>query len=98
MASSNALAGPGRVPGLLRAARQVGGVLGSLALTFLGLTAVTFFIGRVMPVDPVLAIVGDRAPAEVYDRVYLELGLDQPIWRQYLLFMGDLLRGDLGVS
>ncbi|MEM6945176.1 MAG: ABC transporter permease [Pseudomonadota bacterium] len=76
----------------------MGGVIGSLALTFIGLTAVTFFIGRVMPVDPVLAIVGDRASAEVYDRVYRELGLDQPIWRQYLYFMGDLLRGDLGVS
>ena len=32
------------------------------AITFLGLLAVTFFIGRVIPIDPVLAIVGDRAP------------------------------------
>jgi peptide/nickel transport system permease protein len=36
-------------------------VLSSLALTFIGLTAITFLIGRVMPLDPVLAIVGDRA-------------------------------------
>jgi len=73
-------------------------VLVSLALTFIGLTAITFFIGRVMPLDPVLAIVGDRAPQDVYDEVYRELGLDQPIWYQYLVFMGDLLRGDLGTS
>ena len=33
----------------------------SVALTFLGLTCVTFFIGRVIPIDPVLAIVGDKA-------------------------------------
>jgi peptide/nickel transport system permease protein len=36
-----------------------------LTLTYLGLLAVTFFIGRVIPVDPVLAIVGDRAPEHV---------------------------------
>jgi peptide/nickel transport system permease protein len=44
-------------------------VLGSVALTFLGLLLVTFLIGRVVPIDPVLAAVGDRAPAEVYERV-----------------------------
>ena len=70
----------------------------TIALTFVGLTAVTFVIGRVMPVDPVLAIVGDRAPQDVYDRVYLELGLDKPIWQQYLRYLGSLLRGDLGTS
>ena len=89
---------PGVAPGLWRAVRQVGAVLASLALTFIGLTAITFFIGRVMPVDPVLAIVGDRAPQDVYDKVYHELGLHLPIWQQYLIFMGDLLRGDLGTS
>ena len=40
-----------------------------LATTLLGLVAVTFFIGRVVPIDPVLAIVGDRAPPQVYERV-----------------------------
>ena len=38
-------------------------------LTFLGLTCVTFFIGRVIPIDPVLAIVGDKASVETYNRV-----------------------------
>ncbi len=91
-------AGAGALASALRIARAVGGVLVSLALTFIGLTAITFFIGRVMPVDPVLAIVGDRAPKDVYDAVYLQLGLDKPIWQQYLLFMGDVLSGDLGTS
>ncbi|MFP4125837.1 MAG: ABC transporter permease [Alphaproteobacteria bacterium] len=81
-----------------RVAREVAGVLVAVALTFLGLTAITFFIGRVMPVDPVLAIVGDRAPRDVYEAVYRELGLAEPIWRQYLLFMADVLRGDFGTS
>ena len=81
-----------------RVAREIAGVLTALLLTFIGLTAITFFIGRVMPVDPVLAIVGDRAPQDVYDAVYRELGLDEPIWKQYLLFMADIVRGDFGTS
>lgn len=90
--------GPGAAPGPWRAAREVASVLVSLVLTFIGLTAITFFIGRVMPVDPVLAIVGDRAPQDVYMEVYHQLGLDEPIWKQYLLFMADVVRGDLGTS
>ncbi len=77
---------------------KVLGVLASLILTFIGLTAITFVIGRVMPVDPVLAIVGDRASQEVYDQVFLQLGLDQPIYVQYLKYLGQLLEGDLGTS
>jgi peptide/nickel transport system permease protein len=73
-------------------------VLSSLALTFLGLTAITFLIGRVMPLDPVLAIVGDRAPRDVYDAVYRELGLDQPIYVQYLRYLADVLSGEFGIS
>ena len=41
--------------------RRVANLLFSVLLTFLGLTCVTFFIGRVIPIDPVLAIVGDKA-------------------------------------
>jgi len=74
------------------------GVAASLVLTFIGLTAITFTIGRVMPADPVLAIVGDRAPQDVYDQVYLQLGLDKPIYVQYLRYLGQLSEGDLGVS
>jgi peptide/nickel transport system permease protein len=37
-------------------------LVGSLALTFFGLTVITFCLSRVLPIDPVLAVVGDRAP------------------------------------
>ena len=74
------------------------GVVTSLALTFIGLTAITFVIGRVMPADPVLAIVGDRAGQDVYAQVYRELGLDKPIYVQYLRYLGQLADGDLGTS
>ncbi len=81
--------------GLLGALAGVGV---TLALTFVGLTAITFVIGRVMPLDPVLAIVGDRASQDVYDEVYRKLGLDRPIYEQYLLYLLQVLKGDLGTS
>ena len=62
----------------------------SVILTFLGLTAVTFVIGRFMPIDPVISIVGDKASTEVYDRVYKELGLDQPVVVQYLTYLARI--------
>src|SRR5436190_2181799 len=52
----------------------------SLVLTLLGLLLVTFLIGRVVPIDPVLAAVGDRAPPDVYERVKEELGLNLPLF------------------
>jgi len=70
----------------------------TVAITLVGLAALTFFIGRVLPIDPVLAIVGEKALPEVYDRVYLELGLDKPIWQQFVEYLAKLLRGDFGIS
>jgi peptide/nickel transport system permease protein len=73
-------------------------LLGTVALTFLGLLLVTFLIGRVVPIDPVLAAVGDRAPAEVYERVKRELGLDLPLWQQFWLYLRNVLAGNFGRS
>jgi peptide/nickel transport system permease protein len=70
----------------------------SVALTFVGLLLVTFLIGRVVPVDPVLAAVGDRAPAEVYERVRIELGLHLPLHEQFRIYLTKVLHGDLGRS
>ena len=69
-----------------------------MAVTLLGLIAVTFFIGRVVPIDPVLAIVGDRAPPHVYDRVYRELGLDLPLYEQFYVYAKKVLTGNFGNS
>jgi peptide/nickel transport system permease protein len=90
--------GSGSGPAPRSFARAAGGVLSTLLLTFLGLTAVTFVIGRVMPVDPVLAIVGDRASQDVYDKVYKEMGLDRPLYEQFGLYLAKLVQGDLGTS
>ncbi|PLW78503.1 peptide ABC transporter permease [Cohaesibacter celericrescens] len=78
--------------------KKIGGGITMLILTFIGLTAITFVIGRIMPNDPVVAIVGDRASKEVYEAMFLQLGLDKPIWEQYLIFVGNILQGDFGRS
>jgi len=70
----------------------------TLFLTFIGLLAITFFIGRVIPIDPVLAVVGDRATQAVYDAAKAEMGLDQPLPAQFLNYVGKVLTGDLGRS
>jgi peptide/nickel transport system permease protein len=69
-----------------------------LMTTLLGLAAVTFFIGRVVPIDPVIAIVGDRAPAQVYERVRQELGLDLPLIQQFWIYLKKAVSGDFGNS
>ena len=77
---------------------SLGSFLSVIALTYLGLLAVTFFIGRVMPIDPVLAVVGDRAPEHVVQRVREELGLNQPLPTQFVRYVGKALQGDFGNS
>ncbi|SFV04351.1 peptide/nickel transport system permease protein [Polaromonas sp. YR568] len=79
-------------------AKSFGNFLVVILLTYLGLLAVTFFIGRVIPIDPVLAIVGDRAPAHVIERTRQELGLDKPLYEQFYLYIGKVLKGDFGTS
>src|SRR5688572_18037645 len=76
----------------------IGTWLLTVAITLVGLAALTFFIGRVLPIDPVISIVGDRASEELYNRVFIELGLDKPIWVQFSDYVLKLLRGDFGMS
>ncbi len=76
----------------------IGRFLLAVLLTTLGLLAVTFFIGRAMPIDPVLAVVGDHASGEVVARVRAEMGLNLPLWQQFARYLGRVLQGDLGTS
>nr|WP_244651118.1 ABC transporter permease [Rhizobium sp. CFBP 8762] len=72
--------------------------LAIVATTYFGLLAVTFFIGRVIPIDPVLAVVGDRAPAHVVERARETLGFNLPLYQQFFLYMKAALTGDFGIS
>src|SRR4029077_10778812 len=78
--------------------RRVISDLFSVALTFLGLTCVTFLIGRIIPIDPVLAIVGDKASRATYDRVATESAVHLPLPFQYGLYLNKVLHADFGVS
>jgi peptide/nickel transport system permease protein len=77
---------------------RIGSFLATLAVTFVGLTAVTFFISRLTKIDPVLAVVGDKATKAAYDQAFHALGLDQPLPLQYLIYLRRVLSGDFGTS
>lgn len=66
-------------------------------IVFLG-TTVTFLILRIGPIDPAAAIIGPSGDTEAYAAVRDSLGLDQPLWLQYVEFMRDLLTLQLGQS
>ncbi|MFK7996715.1 MAG: ABC transporter permease [Granulosicoccus sp.] len=72
--------------------------LGMILITMLGLLFVTFVIGRIMPIDPVISVVGERASKEVYDAAYQSMGLDRPLLVQFFLYISDVVRGDFGQS
>lgn len=71
---------------------------GSILVTLFGLCAITFVIGRLLPLDPVLAVLGDDASQEAYLRMSEEMGLNLPLWQQFVHFMWDLVRFDFGRS
>ena len=74
------------------------GNVASLPITLFGLVLTTFLIGRVIPIDPVIAIAGDHAPEAVIAHVRQELGLDRPLLVQFAIYCRHLLAGDLGTS
>jgi peptide/nickel transport system permease protein len=64
----------------------------------LGIVGSVFLLARVIPSDPCRATLGERATAEICDAFNERVGLDEPIWRQFFTYLGDLLQGDLGQS
>lgn len=83
---------------LWRAGNAIFWFIVTIALTFLGLLAITFFIGRIIPIDPVLSVVGDRATTQVYEATRQAMGLDRPLVVQFISYVGDVLTGNLGNS
>ena len=62
------------------------------------ITTVVFLLLRATPGDPVDAILGPRAPSAIKIALREQLGLGDPLWKQYLSYMGNLLSFDLGAS
>ncbi len=63
-----------------------------------GISLVVFLIMALLPGDPALAILGPYATPESLATLRAELGLDQPLWRRFLVWLGNVLQGDLGWS
>jgi peptide/nickel transport system permease protein len=69
-----------------------------LVLVVIGVSIVTFAISHMIPGDPARMMAGERASNELVAQMRAKLGLDRPLYEQYLTYAGDLLRGDLGIS
>jgi peptide/nickel transport system permease protein len=66
--------------------------------TVLGVATVVFSLLRLLPGDPATLIAGPTATPESIANIRRQLGLNLPLWQQYLSFLGRLVRGDLGIS
>ncbi|MCU0888029.1 MAG: ABC transporter permease [Rubritepida sp.] len=75
-------------------ARRMAAALPTLA----GVVVVTFLLTRALPGDPAAYFAGPAATREAVEQVRAQLGLDRPLPVQFLAYLGDLARGDLGVS
>ncbi|MFN7003076.1 MAG: ABC transporter permease [Roseinatronobacter sp.] len=64
----------------------------------LGITVIVFLIMAMIPGDPATAILGSYATPENVERLNRHLGLDEPLWRQYFIWLGNLVQGDFGRS
>lgn len=69
-----------------------------LPLVMWAVATLTFVVLRIVPGNPLQLVANQMLDAAQLERVAAEWGLDQPVWTQYTVFMGNLLRGDLGVS
>src|SRR4051812_23410651 len=80
---------------------MIGYLLQRLALmlvTVAGMSVLVFVITHVLPGDPARMVAGLDATPAIIESIREELGLDRPIYEQYVLYMGALARGDFGKS
>lgn len=67
-------------------------------LTLLGISFITFMTVFLVPADPARVIAGEKATEQIVDSIRHQLGLDQPIYVQYIRYLWGLLHGDFGYS
>ena len=63
-----------------------------------GVLLIGFVLLQVVPTDPAVVRAGPLATPDVIEAIRADLGLDKPLWTQFLLYLGRLAQGDLGVS
>ncbi|MDY7076110.1 MAG: ABC transporter permease [Chloroflexota bacterium] len=64
----------------------------------IGVSLLVFIMVRLIPGDPADVMLGDRGTAEAREQIRVALGLDKPLYEQYIIFINRLIRGDLGDS
>jgi ABC-type dipeptide/oligopeptide/nickel transport system permease component len=64
----------------------------------IGVLLLGFLLLQVIPTDPATVLAGPTATADVIQAIRRDMGLDQPVWWQFLLYLGRVLQGDLGRS
>jgi peptide/nickel transport system permease protein len=69
-----------------------------LVPTLVLLTLLIFVLVRLLPGDPAAALLGNRATPALLARMHAQMGLDKPVWQQFLIFCGNVLQGDFGIS
>jgi peptide/nickel transport system permease protein len=74
-----------------------GRLIQSIPVAF-GVTLIVFFMARLLPGNPALALLGQRATPASVAALSKQLGLDTPIWQQYFGFLGRIFVGNLGTS
>lgn len=67
-------------------------------ITIWVIMTVVFVLFRAAPGDPTNRLVDASFPREVREEILRRFGLDKPVWQQYLIYVGNVLQGDLGVS
>lgn len=69
-----------------------------LLLVVAGVCVITFIISHLIPGDPARLLAGDRASEEIVQHIRQQLGLDLPLWQQFVRYVVALFHGDLGMS
>ena len=82
---------------LVLARKMIQRILVSIPV-MLGVVFLIFLMLNVVPGNPIEAMLGEHASQSVIDRMSRYYGLDQPVYVQFLIYVKNLLRGDLGVS
>src|SRR5579859_5153801 len=63
-----------------------------------GISLIVFLMLRLIPGDPALIMLGTHATDDQIANLHAQMGLDRPVWQQYLIFVGNALTGNLGIS
>lgn len=82
----------------MKATTAIGGRLLQTLFVLWAVVTILFFLFRLMPGSPLAAYIDPNFTPEQQEALMARFGLDKPMWQQYLIYLGNLLRGDLGES